>query len=343
MLWIIGAILLIFIIPVIIGMSISAPKHEGPKMAHFDGKQFKNPSGASAQGFAQVLKWMTQRDQGPWKKLDVSYGPKPPEITHSVRITFINHSSFLIQVDGVNILTDPVYSQRVSPFTKLGPQRMRPPGIRFEDLPPIDFVLISHNHYDHLDKPTVKRLYDIFQPMFVVPLGVDKYMKSLDIEKVVSLDWWQEMPLNPELVVASVPAQHFSGRGMLDRDATLWCGFVLKRADGNIYYVGDTGYDQNIFKEVGQSFAPIKLSLIPIGAYVPKWFMSPVHISPEEAVQVHKDINSQQSVAIHFGTFPLGDDGQREPVEDLQKALKEQNIPSDEFWVLEEGEGRDLR
>lgn len=343
MLWILGSILFLAAIIIVIGSYISAPKYKGAKSDHFDGQKFINKSGAKAQGLTDVIKWQAQRKLGPWTKItDNSHGLKPPEEAHSIRVTFINHSTFLIQVDGVNILTDPVYSKRVSPFTWLGPSRMRPPGILFEDLPRIDFVLISHNHYDHLDESTVKRLYHKFQPLFITPLGVDAFMQNLGIEKVVSLDWWQEMPLNNEMTVASVPAQHFSGRGMLDRDATLWCGYVLKRAAGNIYFAGDTGYDQSIFEEIGQSMKPIALSLIPIGAYKPVWFMSPVHISPQQAVQVHLDLHSEQSIATHFGTFALGDDGQLEPVEDLRKALQEQGLADDEFWVLNQGEGRFL-
>ncbi|MEX2335784.1 MAG: MBL fold metallo-hydrolase [Fulvivirga sp.] len=136
----------------------------------------------------------------------------------------------------------------------------------------------GHNHYDHLDQATVVKLKKRFQPIFITPLGVDTFMQHVGIEKVVSLDWWQQMPLQPDLEVIAVPAQHFSGRGMLDRDATLWCGYVIRRSGGNIYFAGDTGYDQNIFKEIAENFAPIKLSIIPIGAYIPEWFMSPVHI-----------------------------------------------------------------
>lgn len=339
-----GVVIVSILVIISIGTYISAPRYQGPVTDNFDGKKFKNPSGASAQGFKQVLQWLIQREQGPWKKLtDTVYGPKPPEATHSARVTFINHSSFLIQVDGFNMLTDPVYSERVSPFPWAGPQRMRPPGIRFEDLPNIDYVLISHNHYDHLDEDTVDRLHRAHQPTFVVPLGVDKFMQTLGIQKVISLDWWQELPLNRSLTVASVPAQHFSGRGMLDRDRTLWCGYVIKRPEGNIYFAGDTGYDQSIFREIGDSFKPIKVSLIPIGAYKPVWFMSPVHISPKQAVQVHLDVNSKQSIATHFGTFPLGDDGQQEPAEELFHALREQNIANNQFWILNEGEGRILK
>ena len=344
MLWILVAVLVFILIIISVGSYLSAPRYKGPATDNFDGKKFKNPSGASAQGLKRVLQWLIQREQGPWKKItDIKYGQKPPETTHSVRVTFINHSSFLIQVDGFNILTDPVYSERVSPFSWAGPLRMRPPGIRFEDLPNIDYVLISHNHYDHLDKDTVSRIKRVHQPTFVVPLGVDKFMQTLGIQKVISLDWWQELPLNQAMKVASVPAQHFSGRGMLDRDCTLWCGYVIKRPEGNIYFAGDTGYDQSIFKEIGESMKPVKLSLIPIGAYKPVWFMSPVHISPRQAVQVHLDVNSEQSVATHFGTFPLGDDGQQEPVEELLHALAEQGLLNDKFWILNEGEGRVLK
>ncbi len=321
------------------GYFISAPKYQGPVSGHFNGSTFMNPKGLQAKGFLDVLKWSVQRERSSWNPVtDAEYGPAPPKKTHSVRITFINHSTFLLQVDGVNILTDPVYSERVSPFQWAGPKRFRPPGIRFEDLPPVDYVVISHNHYDHLDENTVKRLYRQHQPQFITPLGVGAYLKTLGIPTAHDLDWWQEYPVNDSLNIQSVPAQHFSGRGLGDRDATLWCGYAIKRPNGNLYFAGDTGYNTATFKEIGNKSGPFALSLIPIGAYNPKWFMSSIHVSPAEALQIHRDVQSRKSIAIHFGTFPLADDGQEEPVNDLQKARKEQGIFAEEFMVMKEGE-----
>lgn len=341
MLWIIGIILIVVIIILGIGWYISAPKYEGAENDHFEGGKFHNLSSVEAQGFSGVFKWYANRDEGPWEYVDTAqYGLKPPASSEIIRITFINHATFLIQVAGVNILTDPVYSERASPFQWVGPKRMRPPGIRFEDLPKIEIVLISHNHYDHLDEMTVKKLSRRDDPQFIVPLGVSAYLNRLGITKSTDYDWWGRKKINRLLSITCVPAQHFSGRGTFDRDATLWAGYVIESTDGKVYFAGDTGYDRAVFRGIGDKLGPIDVSLIPIGAYLPKWFMSPIHISPEEAVQVHKDVQSKQSIGIHFGTFPLADDGQHRPVEDLQKAKEEQNLADDEFIILDEGEGR---
>ncbi|MEO1052407.1 MAG: MBL fold metallo-hydrolase [Bacteroidota bacterium] len=339
MLWVFGIILVFVAGGLIIGMSISAPKYKGAKSDHFDGKRFLNSSGKQAEGFGSLLKWAMNRDKQLWSEIkEAEYGAPPPDRVNSVSVTFINHSTFLLQVDGVNILTDPVYSLRCSPFQWAGPKRMRPPGIKFEDLPKIDYVIISHNHYDHLDENSVKRLKEEHDPQFLVPLGISAFMKTLGIEKSVDLDWWETYSIADSVEIAAVPAQHFSGRGMLDRDATLWCGYAIKRPGGNIYFAGDTGYNQEMFTEIGERFKPLKLSLIPIGAYLPRWFMSPIHTSPEDAVKAHKDLASEHSIATHFGTFPLADDGQVQPINDLNTALEKYEVPNERFQAMKEGE-----
>ena len=340
MLWILGIVVLFFTGFFALGFYFSAPKYDGIESDHFNGKTFENNNQIQEKGLVDVLKWMTNRKQGPWtKRFDIPYGPPPPTYVGSgIRLTFINHSTFLIQLEGLNILTDPVWSDRVSPVSWVGPERMRPPGIRFEDLPPIDVVLISHNHYDHLDLPTIKRLAEIHQPKFYVPLGIGAFLKEHEIDQVTELDWWQEVNINGKVALASVPAQHFSGRGMFDRDATLWCGYVIEQDAGNIYFAGDTGYG-NFFKRIGEKYAPIKLALIPIGAYLPRWFMAPIHVSPAEAVKIHQDIHASKSVAMHFGTFPLADDGMLQPVADLKKALKAAGVSDNDFMALTEGQG----
>ena len=326
----------------VIGYIISAPSHNGDKTDHYDGKKFINPGNIQAKGLKEVFQWMLQRKQGPWKeKSDSPYGEKPSStVTEGVKITFVNHSTFLIQLEGMNILTDPVWSERTSPFPFVGPKRMKPTGIRLDDLPQIDYIILSHNHYDHLDIQTLKSLYRIHRPKIITPLGVKAYLDSHQIVSATDLDWWQEISVSDSLVIQSVPAQHFSGRGIFDRDSTLWCGYVIRNHRGNIYFAGDTGYNEHTFKEIGARCAPVSIALIPIGAYKPVWFMSPIHCSPAEAVKIHFDVKSAQSIATHFGTFALADDGEDEPISDLALAMKQAQLHSDKFLALKEGEGR---
>lgn len=341
LIWIGGGILFFVIASVTIGLLVSAPKYDGPQSDHFNGKTFVNKGNVEAKGFSDVFKWMMKRDRQPWEPMpNIQFGDAPPTESGNLRVTFINHATFLIQVDGVNILTDPIWSQRTSPFEWAGPKRMRPPGIQFEDLPRIDAVIISHNHYDHLDIPTVKRLEDAHQPLFIVPLGVKAYLENKGIKKAQELDWW-EHTLAKNVRIHSVPAQHFSGRGMADRDATLWCGYVLQYGGENIYFAGDTGYG-DFFQEINERFKPFKLALLPIGAYKPRWFMSPIHISPEEAVQVHQEMDIEKSIGMHYGTFPLADDGREDPLIDLQEAKKQKGVAEEAFVLLTEGEGRNF-
>jgi L-ascorbate metabolism protein UlaG (beta-lactamase superfamily) len=336
--------LIVILIPLtffVIGASLSAPRYEGPVSDHFDGKKFINPGRIQAKGLKDVFKWMFNRKRGPWKNVaQGSPGKRPLDFyKDGIRITFVNHSTFLIQVDGLNILTDPVWSRRVSPFTWSGPQRMREPGIRLEDLPRIHYVLLSHNHYDHLDIKTMHLIHGAHHPRKIVtPLGVKAFLDDEKISGAAQVDWWEEIILSDKVKVRAVPAQHFSGRGMLDRDATLWCGYVLTTSVGQIYFAGDTGYNENTFKEIGERFQNIRLSIIPIGAYKPRWFMSPIHANPEEAVKIHMEVKSGVSVASHFGTFPLADDGVEDPKKELEAAKLKFNLRDEDFMVLQEGE-----
>ena len=217
---------------------------------------------------------------------------------------------------------------------------MRPPGVKFEDLPPIDLVLLSHNHYDHFDSNTVKDLIQKHQPSFVVPLGMKKAVEKLGSKRVVEIDWHQSIE-QEKLSITSTPANHFTSRGIFDRDKTLWCGYLLQFGTHKLYFIGDTGYGPN-FKEIGNKYGPIDISLIPIGAYKPEWFMGPIHISPPQALQVHRDIQSIQSIAMHFGTFPLADDGQGTAERELGKAMEEINFDPATFIVPDEGHSYDF-
>lgn len=327
----------IIILALGVGYSISAPGYSGESSDHFDGSTFKNRKGYDNKGFLELIKWVTNRKPGEWTEKTenvISYGSKPSDrVSDSSHvITYVNHSTFLIQTDGLNIITDPVYSKRVSPFTFAGPKRMRPPGIQFKDLPKIDFVLLSHNHYDHLDITTLKRIQETSDPVFITPLGVDLYLNKKGIYKTVSLDWWQAHSVNDSVSISAVEAQHFSSRGMFDRDKTLWVGFVIEAPSGNVYFAGDTGYN-NFFEKIGRDYAPIKTALIPIGAYIPRWFMSPVHVDPEQALQIHRDINAELSIGMHYGTFPLADDGEMDPINDFEKVHNDEN-----FVLMKEGD-----
>ena len=325
-------------------VSACTPRYKGPLTDHFNGKKFVNP-GMPERTEGGLLKWLLHRDKGPWpEQPDAFVGARPATRIQgdSLVLTFVNHSTFLIQTSGLNILTDPVWSERVGPTSWLGVKRKRPPGLRFEELPPIDVVLLSHNHYDHLDLPTLKKLVRAFNPLFITPLGVSYLPKSVGGRTARELDWTDTVQVNANLRITCTQAQHFSNRGLFDRDETLWCGYLLHTPFGTTYFCGDSGYGPH-FKKIGEQARReaggenIKLALLPIGSYRPEWFMAPVHVSPAGAVQAFTDLNAQQAVGIHFGTFQQGDDGLFEPVDDLMKALKAATIPEERFLVPKEG------
>ena len=322
----------------------SGPTWSGPSTAHFDGERFFNAGGVEPVGPLAVLDWILDRDPGSWEEVtDAHDGAPPPHAVKlgAVRLTFINHATFLVQLPGINVLTDPIWSERCSPIGWVGPRRHRPPGIRFEDLPPIDVVLISHNHYDHLDLPTVRALAKAHDPLFVVGLGNAPLLRNAGARRVVQLDWWDEHALGDDVTVHGVPAQHFSGRAFSDRMGTLWMGVVLTGPAGPLYFAGDTG-DGPHFASIRERFGPPRLAMLPIGAFRPRSVMEAMHLSPEEAVSVHQRMGAHRSVGMHFGTFRLADDGQEEPVAALHTAMKSAGVRPDAFWALGFGEGRDV-
>jgi L-ascorbate metabolism protein UlaG (beta-lactamase superfamily) len=338
---IIAGILLVLVSTVIAGyFFLSAPGYKGPVSDHFDGKKFFN-SGSPRRNFSSVWKWMLTRKKVPWPSwIEAPFAPAPPaRVTgNEVRITFVNHASFLIQCNGLNILTDPVWSMRVSPFSFAGPKRHRPPGIRLEDLPPLDLVLLSHNHYDHMDEATLKKLFQQHSPKVFTGLGNRALLHKMEIPDVTELDWWDHA-VTHGLTITAVPAKHSSGRGISDQETTLWLGFVLETPQGTIYFAGDSGYGSH-FKQIGEKLGPMRISMIPIGAYVPQWFMNPVHMSPDEAVKAHRDVRSQVSVAMHFGTFSLADEGEGEAEKALRETLQKGKISEDTFCILPNGANR---
>jgi len=320
--------------------------------SHHTSDGFRNPYLNSDRGFGAFLRWrlgLGPNETAPFSPEDIpSWSPAitPPDmraIHHpepdQIQVTWIGHTTFLIQADGLNILTDPVFSDRVSPFSFAGLKRLIPPALRLDELPEVHAVVISHNHYDHLDSPTIEQLGQ--RVTYFVPLGIEAWLKKRKVEKVVELDWWQTSELIG-IRFHSVPIQHFSGRSLFDRNRTLWSGWVIETKRGRVFFAGDTGYSPQ-FKEIGDRFKPIRVSIIPIGAYRPRWFMGPVHVDPPEAIMIHRDTFSERSVASHWGTFKMADDPPGEPPVYLRKSLKEAGIGEEEFILMNVGETLSFR
>ncbi len=255
-------------------------------------------------------------------------------------VTWIGHSTVLLQAGGVNVLTDPVFGERASPVPFAGPRRHSPPGLALEQLPPIDLVLISHNHYDHLDDYTVRRLRDQAggPPRFLVPLGLRDWFVRRGLHDVIELDWWASH-LVRGLTIHFVPAQHWSSRTLTDRNQSLWGGFIVDAPAFRFYFAGDSGYSKD-FHDIGQRFPGIDLAALPIGAYEPRWFMRAQHVDPWEAVQALRDLGASQAFAIHWGCFELTDEPLDQPPRDLATALQEAEIDAEQFFVMRIGETR---
>ncbi len=251
-------------------------------------------------------------------------------------VTWIGHSTLLVQMNGLNILTDPIWSERCSPVPFAGPKRFVKPGLALEDLPDIDVVIISHDHYDHLDRPTLKKLGN--KPLYLVPCEVGKKLQKWGVRNYIELDWWQSVQHNG-LEFVCTPAQHFSGRTPTDRNKTLWCSWVVKGEKNNFYFAGDSGYFPG-FKEIGRRYGPFDVTAIPIGSYMPRWFMSPIHLDPGEAVQVLQDVKGTVFIPIHWGTFDLADEPLDMPPKELLQKAEERNLPRQNFWILRHGETR---
>lgn len=257
-------------------------------------------------------------------------------------MTWIGHATALIQMGGVNVLTDPHFGERASPVSFAGPRRRVALPMTLAQLPHIDLVVISHNHYDHLDIDTIEGLAAQVDgpPLFLVPLGVDAWFKDLGVVNVQAMDWWDKTRLRG-LDVDFVPVHHWSARGIGDRNMTLWGGWVLRTDSDSVFFAGDTGYSKD-FAKIGARFGSFDLALIPVGAYEPRWFMKEQHVNPDEAVQVHIDIKARQSVGIHWGTFELTDESLDQPILDLAVALKKYGIPADRFVLLQHGQTMEI-
>jgi L-ascorbate metabolism protein UlaG (beta-lactamase superfamily) len=305
---------------------------------HFNGRRFVNPNGSAGQPLSAVLR-MLREPRTPWPAQVDEPLQRPPALDGAAAVvTFIGHSTFLIQTPVGNVLTDPMYSLRAGPLNLLGPQRVRQPAVPFDDLPPIAMVLLSHNHYDHCDRRTLARIAARFDPVVITPLGNGPLVRAAGVRRVEELDWWEEAK-TATLPVTLTPAQHFSARTPLDRNRALWGGFVLVVGRARIFFAGDTAY-AGFFREVRQRFGPPDLALLPIGAYEPRWFMQAVHMNPAEAVQAHLDLEAAASVGMHFGTFRLTTEGIDEPLRALEEACRARNVPAAQFRTLRFGESQ---
>ncbi|MBX3335120.1 MAG: MBL fold metallo-hydrolase [Nitrospira sp.] len=310
---------------------------------NFDGERFHNRALFRGHGFLDFLKWKLLFGGARWPAWIESEPQRVPEqrVTGDrLSVTFMNHSTVLIQYQGVNILTDPIWNHRASPLTMLGPKRVRRPGVRLEDLPPIDLVLITHNHYDHLDLETLRSLARRCSPIVLTGHGNTPMLQEAGLEAIQELEWWQTFR-HQDLDVVFTPTQHFSGRGLFDRQKSLWGGFVMASSAGHVYFSGDTGVGPH-HAQLRERFKNFRVAFLPIGAYEPRWFMKSAHMNPTEAVEAHQLLNAKVSIGIDFGTFAnLTDEGIEQPLKDLSEALTSAGVDPGRFITLGFGETRD--
>jgi len=293
-----------------------------PPSDHFNGKTFFNPGAPAHAGLLDVFKWKLTSRAAPWPAEVAVAAAKVPErpAAAGLAATWIGQSTFLLQSAEATLITDPVFSDRASPFAWAGPKRAAPPAVALDALPPIDVVLLSHDHYDHCDLASLGRLARRDNPLVVTPVGHKGLLASVGLTRVAELDWWETHGAPAGVEVTLVPSQHWSRRTPFSTNRRLWGGFMVRTGGRLAYFAGDSGYDQGLFAEIGRRCGAPDLAMIPIGAYEPRWFMKDAHMNPEEAVRVHRDVGSRLSVAMHWGTFQLTDEAREEPVRALREA-----------------------
>jgi L-ascorbate metabolism protein UlaG (beta-lactamase superfamily) len=321
--------------------------YDGPVSDHFDGARFFDPRGAPPKSRRHLLRWLFDRhwraakSKWPTKALSPYVDRPPPRVEGATwRISYVGHASLLVQTAGINILLDPVWSKRASPFRFVGPKRVNDPGIAFADLPPIDVVLVSHGHYDHLDLTTLSRIAAAHRARVITPLGNDTIMRDHDPAIAAeAYDWENRVDIGGGIAVTLVAARHWSARTLSDRNMSLWASFVIKTPGGSIYFVADSGYgDGAYFRQARERHGPFRLAILPIGAYEPRWFMRDQHMNPTESVQALIDCSAEIALAHHYGTFQLTDEPFDAPLIALANALKAAGISPELFRVLQPGE-----
>lgn len=303
--------------------------------AHHAPRGFRNPHDPTTKTLRDVWRWRRSTSPAPWPAwIEDPTQPPPARLqADAIVATFIGHASFLLQIGGRCVLIDPVWSARVSPIPGLGPKRVRAPGQPLDALPGCDLLLVSHNHYDHLDLPTLRAVRQRWRPPAATGLDNARHLAKAGIHGARELDWWQHVEI-AGLRVTYVPAQHFSARTPWDRNRSLWGGFVIEAAGRSVYFAGDSGFSPD-FAEIGRRFPRIDLALLPIGAYAPRSFMRTQHMDPEEAVRAHRALGARRSIGMHYGTFfGLTDEPIDEPERWLAATRAEQGVAAEDFVTL---------
>lgn len=353
------AVLGVVLATLVAGCSTPNPYFNAERPHHTATGFRNNDIGTVSKSFGDLLRLVRERR---WFGDDPVAAPTPtatPALTELRRqtqggpaarpsVTWVGHATTVVQAGGLTVLTDPMFSERASPVSFLGPRRQQPPGIALADQPPIDVVVVSHNHFDHLDEASVLALaaQPGGAPLFLVPLGLKDWLAQRGISRVVELDWWQSHRVG-DTEFFLTPVQHWSGRSLVDSHRALWGGWAVFHPDFQWYFSGDTGYSGD-FARTRTHFADrqrdggFDLALIPIGAYEPNWFLKDQHINPREAVQVHQDLGAKRSIGVHWGTFKLSDEALDQPPKDLAAARRQQGLPDDAFGVMAIGETRFL-
>ncbi|MCS6945282.1 MAG: MBL fold metallo-hydrolase [Sutterellaceae bacterium] len=334
-----------------VGGCVSTNPYYDPAKPHHRPDGFRNldPQAVAPRPFGDFLRWRRERAARAIEPPRLDLSPVAPDLAllradgNHFAVTWIGHATALVRIGAVNVLTDPHFSARASPVQWAGPKRHQPPGVALADLPRIDIVLISHNHYDHLDEASVRALaaQPGGPPLFVVPLGIERWLSEVGITNARALDWWEHTEA-AGVTIHLTPAQHWSRRTLRDANTTLWGGFVIEGMAGGalrrVYFAGDTGYSEPLFRAIGARFAPIDLALLPIGGYEPRWFMRAQHVDPEEAVRIHRDVGARRSLGVHWGTFQLTDEPLDQAVHDLAVARQRLGLDPDAFVTLRHGQ-----
>lgn len=314
--------------------------YAGPSSDHFDGVRFFNPGQPGTdRSLGDILRWRLGERRAPWPA-SVPVSPSMPEArVEQLRISMVGHATLLIQVAGINLLTDPVWSDRASPLSFAGPRRVTAPGVAFEHLPPIHAVLLSHNHYDHLDLRTLRRLDEHHRPLMIMPLGNDAIVRrAISGARIQVGDWGDRIAISDAVTTILTRANHWSARSLGDRRMALWAGHYLDTPYGGLWFAGDTGYgDGAIFREIRALHGAPRVAMIPIGAYEPRWFMTEQHVNPAEAVKIMQDVEAEHALGIHWGTFQLTDEPRDAPTEGLATALSEAREPAARFVAAKPG------